>query len=939
MVFNIITLVIVACFLVIYRLTDKSFRSVEKVKRFADKCKEEIAAFVEEKSTAVRNFGIDLDVERKAAAQFMKDIQKLTEEELAKKSQAITKIEGHIHAYESSLEELFEMTDRVQENLNRIRDESAFVESTNRRVGEAKDRFEHYSKALAAAEKTLHETESRLEKKNAEILEKTAGEILVSVKSRVSDFEAAAQVIGRKVEDHREAIAKAERERGINLANDIEQTKKQLKDILENAGKRADKIEEAALVKLREQAQERITQIKTFFEEKIKNTQDTLKNEHADINDKIKTVFDKCNTEINDISTRQKNMQNEWKNLNKETEQNILAANEKRLDEFSKSHAEAFKQLNSLADDAAKLDSELRISMQNVITRIKDDFSVFEKESGTNMESIATAFGSQIQVLQKELEQMNKELDSIKEQASNNVSEKLTAFENEFTAELGKRASEVGRQIADWQVGLQERFANSEDKIVNDLQLTEERLTSEQRKSISAISDRLISDLERLKQEASAFEMGIREEMRCVDETRASFANQLKHDLAEMRTFAENEVKTQIGQYQISMQEILRQKQRELEKNLEEISAFCDNEYAGLEEKSRTIQQTLDEWQSQYTARMREMDASLEKLGRNSREIASDNDERVSMFRQNLEEIRKELGVQKKIFDQTGDLKLEMDRRIEETNDNLNRLEQRKNEIAGLESQLNHVKRLEDEVNNKMTRFLSENRRIELMEESFNRLLRTNAEVEEKLKSISSSNDILQTEQVKIRKLETALKETDEKYQRIEKKNEILEETSDGIDRNFKSLQKTETAIKNADRVINSLSDQFDRLNASIEALSAENERATDAVDKITVLEDSLALIEKRITDMNIAREWLANSETRLTELNKEAKEYVKLAKSLFEKEKGKIKDKDDGAPPPQHRDNIRRLHEQGWTVDEIAKAMGRSIGEIELTLEIITRG
>jgi nucleoside-triphosphatase THEP1 len=869
----------------------------------------------------------------------MKDIQQLTEEELAKKSHAITKIEEHIHAYESSLEELFEMTDRVQENLNRIRDESAFVESTNRRVGEAKDRFDHYSKALAAAEKNLHETELRLEKKNAEVLEKTAEGMLVSVKSRVSDFESTAQGIGRKVEEHKEAIVKAEREREINLANDIEQTKKQLKDILENAGKRADKIEEAALVKLREQAQERITQIKEFFEEKIKNTQDTLKSEQTDISDKIKTVFDKCNTEINDISTRQKNMQNEWKNLNKETEQNILAANEKRLDEFNKTHAEAFKQLNSLADDAAKLDEELRRSMQNVITRIKDDFSVFEKESGTNMGSIAAAFDSQIQVLQKELDEMNRELDSIKEQASNNVSEKLTAFESEFTAELGKRASEAGRQIADWQAGLQERFNNSEDKIINDWQQAEERLTSEQGKSISAMSDKLITGLERLKQEASAFEMGIREEMRGVDEARSSFANQLKQDLAEMRISAENEVKTQIGQYQISMQEMLRVKQRELEKDLEKISVFCSDEYAALEEKSRTIQQTIDEWQSQYAARMREMDASLDKLGRNSREIASDNDERVSMFRQNLEEIRKELGVQKKIFDQTGDLKLEMDRRIEETNDNLNRLEQRKNEIAGLESQLNHVKRLEDEVNNKMTRFLSENRRIELMEESFNRLLRTNTEVEEKLKSISSSNDILQTEQVKIRKLETALKETDEKYQRIEKKNEVLEETSDGIDRNFNSLQKTEAAIKNADRVITSLSDQFDRLNASIEALAAQNEKATDAVDKISVLEDSLALIEKRITDMNIAREWLANSETRLTELNKEAKEYVKLAKSLFEKEKGKIKDKDEGAPPPQHRDNIRKLHEQGWTVDEIAKAMGRSIGEIELTLEIITRG
>ncbi|MCL2758730.1 MAG: hypothetical protein FWD22_00745, partial [Treponema sp.] len=297
---NIITLGIVACCLILYRLADKNNRSLEKVKKYTEKCKEDIAVYAEEKGMAVKNFGIDLDVEKKAAAQLMKNIQKYTDEELAKKSESIAKIEEHIRAFETLLEELFGMTDRVQENLNRIKDESAFVESTGRKINEAREKFEQVERALEAAERNLEQTEVRLEKKNYESMEQASQDVLAAVKSTVSDFEATAHVIERKIEEHREAVVKVEREREANLNHDVEQVKKLLRDVLENAGKRADKMEEAALVKLREQAQERVNQIKSFFEEKIKTAQDTLKNEHGSINDKLKAIHDKWNAEIHD---------------------------------------------------------------------------------------------------------------------------------------------------------------------------------------------------------------------------------------------------------------------------------------------------------------------------------------------------------------------------------------------------------------------------------------------------------------------------------------------------------------------------------------------------------------------------------------------------------------------------------------------------------------
>jgi chromosome segregation ATPase len=656
-----------------------------------------------------------------------------------------------------------------------------------------------------------------------------------------------------------------------------------------------------------------------------------------------------------------------WKTLCRDTEQDIITATEKRLEDYGRLHSEAVKQLNSLADDASRLENELLLSMQESVAKVKDEFSAFEKESGVSMENTAAAFNSQIQTLKKEIEEMDKELNGLRQQAYDNVSEKLTILEKDFTAELGKRASEIGRQIADWQAGLQERLENSAGKVTGDWQKAEERITLEQRKNVAALGEKITADLERLKQEAAAFELGIREEMHNVDETRSAFAEQIKKDLTEIRVTAENEVKAQAGQHQISMQETLRLNQRELEKEIEEITEHSKNAYAALDEtavktqksfdewqisyntKMREMdaaldettvktQKSFDEWQSSYKAKMNEMDAFLENLRRGSREAAAENDERISVFRKSLEDIRKELGVQKKIFDKTGELKQDLEHRIEEINADLDRLNQRKNEITQLENQFTHIKRLEDEIQRKMTSFLSEKHRIEVMEKDFERLIKTSKSVEEKLVQVETSDDILSEAQVRIRKLEDSLKETEEKYQRIERKNEVLEETNEGIDRNFKALQKTEAAVENAEKIINDLSDQFDNLRSSIETLAAENEKATDAIDKIDTLNESLSQIEKRIAEMNVAREWLADRETEFKKLDKETRNQLKLTKTIIDRKSGKTAEDDKGAVSPRDRDNVIRLKNQGWTVEEIADSMNMSIGAVELILEIGSR-
>jgi DNA repair exonuclease SbcCD ATPase subunit len=120
---NLITLVIVAVLLLLFRQIDKGKRPLETLRKYADKIKEDLAVYAAEKEEAVRNYGVSLDVEQQAARELMKRLQ-LNDQELAGKAAALAKIDERIHQYDSSLEELVTMTARVQENLDRLKEES-----------------------------------------------------------------------------------------------------------------------------------------------------------------------------------------------------------------------------------------------------------------------------------------------------------------------------------------------------------------------------------------------------------------------------------------------------------------------------------------------------------------------------------------------------------------------------------------------------------------------------------------------------------------------------------------------------------------------------------------------------------------------------------------------------------------------------------------------
>jgi hypothetical protein len=635
-----------------------------------------------------------------------------------------------------------------------------------------------------------------------------------------------------------------------------------------------------------------------------------------------------------------KKQREEWKTISRDTGQEIISAAQERLDSYRLAQEEQFRQLTGIANDATRLEEELRRSMADTTNRVNTDFDNFGQNLRDTWETAYAEFNGKLQVLRDELAGADRDLDVLKEKATQNVSKKLKVFEDEFVASLEKRGDEINVQLVAWQQALDNRLELMEADNETNRQKVEARINEDTRKTIVAQGEKLVLELDRLKADTVAFEEGIREEMIAADESRKSFSEQLVRDLDDLKAAAESELKAKIGQYSLSVSETVRQSQRDLESQIHDFSEESKNQIAGMESTSEDFRISIEEWQARYNVRMRELDDSMEDARRRSREFAAENNERIAATRSSLDEMRKEIAVQAKLFDRTDTLKAELDRHVEDMSSNIDRLLQLKNEITHFENQFIQIKRLEDDVNAKMTRFLSEKRRIEVMENDFNRLLQTSQSVEDKLAQVSNSDDVLQSIQVQLRRLDDTIKDTEEKYQRIERKGKTIQETNDGIDRNFRSLQDDEQLIKRLEETMSTLKIDMGIIERSVESLSEKNEQARDAAEKLHTLDESVQWLEKRIAEMNTAREGLARLATEMKNLDKDAQTQLKLTRSLLDREAGKFntragKFSDEGAPPPRDRDNIIKLKRKGWSVDEIARTMGISKGEVELTLEL----
>jgi len=129
---NVITLGICLVLVILFRQMDKDNRSIEKVKKFGDRLKDELDLFIKQRMTALDESAVALNVEQTKAVAAVKRLESIRddltnrENELLERTRSIADIGKQLDGYDATIRQLLEMTALAETNLSKITSESDF---------------------------------------------------------------------------------------------------------------------------------------------------------------------------------------------------------------------------------------------------------------------------------------------------------------------------------------------------------------------------------------------------------------------------------------------------------------------------------------------------------------------------------------------------------------------------------------------------------------------------------------------------------------------------------------------------------------------------------------------------------------------------------------------------------------------------------------------
>ncbi|MFW5795980.1 MAG: SpiroCoCo family coiled-coil protein, partial [Alkalispirochaeta sp.] len=385
---DIIVLLVVVVILAVYRQTDRNNRSLDKVKRFVERVQGEMDEIVAEKVTMLKDIGIEVDVHQKAAKEVLKRIQSI-EDDLNPRTGSLEEIGARLTEYEQALSRLVEMTQRTEENIERVRDESEYVDKVGKRIKATQGKIEELERSLPGIV-------SGFEKQNDERLAELETRVLASTEKRVAELSGRIDGAGTRVQEFQEEVVRLQgetEERAVASRQELEQLHRTL------LGDAREEIDAIAQDNRRDLYQQR---------------------------EEIENFLDEIRRKSNDVQ---------------EDTERAIAELRRTLAE---SVDEAEERLASLAEQARRMETESLAALRDYIdserTRVREEFD-------RSLEELRESDAARLTALEEELSGHSREMENSLQQTRSRLLETITERMDGISQEAAEGIEATGQTI------------------------------------------------------------------------------------------------------------------------------------------------------------------------------------------------------------------------------------------------------------------------------------------------------------------------------------------------------------------------------------------------------------------------------------------------------------------------------------------------------------
>ena len=717
------------------------------------------------------------------------------------------------------------------------------------------------------------------------------------------------------------------------------------------------------------------------FKEELLNRFEGLDERVGEYEDSVRYRLDKVDEVHADIEALEESMKKNMDLAVGRAKESLQAAMERIAEDRAREKNHAEEQLSEIRKSMDAIDKELTELKSKAYANVSEKLQVFEDEFFTDLRSRDDAMRVSVDEWQHTVlekihdagEEQTKARQDMEMQFSQEMKEKLAELQSDIFGNYER----FNTTVLEFQKELEARMEGAEEG----LEGLEERIKADMA-DIRRASETMIES------ELTSFSNGVGEQIRehrkevdsslrilgeRVEDDSSSIHQMLESAKADMSEWQENilarmsETKAEVTEDFESFKESIQVRQgaitteaqtenRELRAELEQTREIVSQAEQELSSMSRNYKEELsadaDAFLSNFKKNVADMQAAANDTMRDFKSQVADVRGRIESYQSRLEgkiedgygrlsarleEIDKKqrdfIG-QTKLFERADVLKEGLERSIDLLKSDIARLDEHRTDLRDIEKEFNRVRKLGEDAAEKVARFVAEKRRIDSMDEDFKRLIAVSQSIDVKLEQVTSSHDAIQEVQVSLRELGELEGEVERRFDRLEGRQKLIDTTTNRLDTSFDKLETLQNQIEGIEKELTPFTARLEEIGGRIETLEDGKEDAQRVIAMLSDLEATLSEVEERIEAMQQARDWLARTETRLSEVSKQAEDQVKLMGSLL-KEGEKSGKKGRGAPSLSSRDMVVRLAHQGWKVEQIVQATKLSQGEVELILEL----
>lgn len=570
-----VALVAAAGFSYVFHIIEERRETIENVKSFGEKCNK---ALQENFEIVKKNFNhliSDLETSQtqaNAAVKVLKEKETFFQEKVDRlqvEIDAVNKIDQKITAYDSVLRELDVMTEKVEENLLRLKKEVSVVDTLDNQLGKQKKEVESINARIPQIVKSFNDT-------NQEQL-KLTGTVLLD------EYEKYANNV--KVE--------LDKQRG-EATRLMSQINSDIEVAFDSAAKRADELEGTSFLHLSQQAEKRAAEIKRDFSTLIERLQKEMDALATDTENKINSeVTESLDALERDLNGRIEDMKS---GCESEYSQNVDEYKQK-FDNFS---ADVKAYLDKVKASMKEHVDGLSESYQAKYTGLKESYASQLDSLSSKNDGIISKFEEKYQ---GDLAKINQKTEDYTKTYGKKVDDfiatsdsRLTKVQTDFDARAGN-LEHVMEELHSRMSGEENQLAASMENQLKELDSSYQKQLESMKKTLDSRFEKYEEDTQKVSAKVDTYDSSLKEKIE-------NYTGSIQTKLSTYQTTIQDSVK--------NLQTVSSTSIKETKENIENLRAECKAAISEIKNECSEAEKLADQIKPAVEARIQDVENKIE---------------------------------------------------------------------------------------------------------------------------------------------------------------------------------------------------------------------------------------------------------------------------------------------------------------------------------------